>query len=57
MVSNKGDDHDGDGGTRVIKCSGLDKKKEAKVYLNRSFFVYTQETIEGVSDLGLIVVL
>jgi hypothetical protein len=23
-----GDDHDGNGGTKVIKCSGLEKKKE-----------------------------
>jgi hypothetical protein len=41
----------------------LEKKKEknkkfkAKVKLDRSFLVCTQDTIEGVSDLGLIVVL
>jgi hypothetical protein len=39
-----GDGHDGDSGTKVIKCLGLEKKKEknkklkAKVYLVRSFF-------------------
>jgi hypothetical protein len=58
-----GDDHDGDGGTKVIKCSGLEKKKEkykkikAKVFLVRSFLVCTQDTIEGVSDLGLTTIL
>jgi len=52
-----GNDHDGDGGTKVIKCSSLKKKKEknkklkTKVYLVRSFLVCTQDTIEGVSDL------
>jgi hypothetical protein len=25
-----GDDHDGGGGTKVIKCSGLEKNKEKK---------------------------
>jgi hypothetical protein len=41
----------------------LEKKKEknkklkAKVKLDRSFLACTQDTIEGVSDLGLIVVL
>jgi len=28
VVSNIGDDHDGDGGMKVIKCSRLEKKKE-----------------------------
>jgi len=28
VVSNMGNDHDSDGGTKVIKCSGLEKKKE-----------------------------
>jgi len=60
---NMGDNYDGDGGTKVIKYSGLEMKKEknkklkAKVYLVMSFLVYTQDTIEGVSDLGLIVIL
>jgi hypothetical protein len=42
---------------------GLEKKKEKneklkiKVKFNRSFLVCTQDSIEGVSDLGLIVVL
>jgi hypothetical protein len=41
----------------------LEKKKEknkklkAKVKLDRSFLVFSQDTIEGVSDLGLIAVL
>jgi hypothetical protein len=41
----------------------LEKKKEknkklkTKVKLDRSLFVCTQDTIEGVSDLGLIAVL
>ena len=30
MMSNMGDDHDGGGGTKVIKCSGLEKNKEKK---------------------------
>jgi hypothetical protein len=47
----------------MIKCSGLEKKKEknknlkAKVYVLGAFLVCTQDTIEGVSDLGLIAVL
>jgi hypothetical protein len=58
-----GDDHNGDGGSKVIKCSGLKKKKEknkklkTKVFLIRSFLVCIEDTIEGVSDLGLIVIL
>jgi hypothetical protein len=42
---------------------GLKKKKEknkklrAMVKLDRSFLVCTQDTIEGVSDLGLIAIL
>jgi hypothetical protein len=42
---------------------GLEKKKEknkklkAKMKLDRSFLVCTQDTVEGVSDLGLIIVL
>jgi len=28
VVSNIGDDHDGDGETKVIKCLGLEKKKD-----------------------------
>ena len=28
MMRNMGDDHDSDGGTKVIKCSRLEKKKE-----------------------------
>jgi hypothetical protein len=49
--------------TMVIKCSACKKKKEknkklkAKVKLDRSLLVCTQDTIEGVSDLGLIVIL
>jgi hypothetical protein len=63
VVSNIGDDHVAVGGTKGIKCSSLEKKKEknkklkTKVYLVRSFLVCTQYTIEGVSDLGLIVIL
>jgi hypothetical protein len=42
---------------------GLEKKKEknkklkAKVKLDKSFLVCTQDTIKGVSDLGLIAIL
>jgi hypothetical protein len=42
---------------------GLEKKKEknkklkAKMKLDRSFLVCIQDTVEGVSDLGLIIVL
>jgi hypothetical protein len=42
---------------------GLEKKKEknkklkAKVKFDRSFLVCTQDTIVGVSDLGLIAIL
>jgi len=30
-VSNIGDDHDGDGGTKMIMCSGLEKKEKNKM--------------------------
>jgi hypothetical protein len=49
--------------TMMIKCLDLEKKKEknkklkAKVKFDRSLLVCTQDTIVGVSDLGLIVVL
>jgi hypothetical protein len=45
VVEQMDEDHD-DGVTMVIKCSGLEKKKEknkklkAKVKLDRSFFVW-----------------
>jgi hypothetical protein len=49
---------------RWSSASHLEKKKEknrnglkAKVYVIGPFLFYTQDTIEGVSDLGLIVVL
>jgi len=51
MVSNIGDGHDGDGGTKVIEWYGLEnnknknKKLKVKVYLVRSFLVCTQDTI------------
>jgi hypothetical protein len=48
----------------MIKCSSFGKKKEknknrlkAKVYVIGPFLFYTQDTIEGVSDLGLIAIL
>ena len=47
----------------MIKCSDLEKKKEKNKKLKkmynwlRSFLVCTQDTIEGVSDLGLIAIL
>jgi hypothetical protein len=48
----------------MIKCSSFEKKKEknknrlkAKVYVIGPFLFCTQDTIEGVSDLGLIAVL
>jgi hypothetical protein len=62
-VNNIGDDHDSNDGTKLTKCSGLEKKKEknkklkVKVYLVRSFLICTQDTIEDVSDLDSIVLL
>jgi hypothetical protein len=48
----------------MIKCSSFRKEKnknknglKAKVYVIRLFLFCTQDTIEGVSDLGSIVVL
>jgi hypothetical protein len=47
----------------MIKCLDLEKKKEknkklkAKVKFDRSLLVCTQDTIVGVSDLRLIVIL
>jgi hypothetical protein len=59
------DDGHGDGGDqKMIKCSHLKKKKEknrnglkAKVYVIGPFLFCTQDTIEGVSDLGSIAIL
>jgi hypothetical protein len=57
------DDGHGDGGDqKMIKCFTFGKEKnknglKAKVYVIGPFLFCTQDTIEGVNDLGSIAVL
>jgi hypothetical protein len=56
--------HEDDDGHRWSSAHHLEKKKEknknehkAKVYWYKPFLFYTQDTIEGVSDLGSLAIL
>jgi hypothetical protein len=57
MIMVDGDDQ------KMIKCFTFGKEEskknrlKAKVYIIGPFLFYTQDTIEGVSDLGLIAIL